>query len=95
MSDHHLATVTAVLRIRRSLALLAAAAVAALLLTAVGAGSAVAAPGTWLSRINSYRVANGRSRLTEDYQASRVAQRWTQKMAATGSWPTTPSTGRR
>ena len=73
-----------ILRLRRFPALLAAAALVALLLTAVGAGSATAAPGTWLSRINSYRAAHGRARLVEDHQASRVAQRWTQQMAATG-----------
>ena len=73
-----------IIRLRRVVALLAAAAVVALLLTVVGAGSATAAPGTWLSRINSYRADYGRARLVEDYQASRVAQRWTQHMAATG-----------
>ena len=67
---------------RRLLSLLAAAAVMATLLTALNVGSASAAPGTWLSRINNYRAANGRIRLAEDYQASQVAQRWTQQMAA-------------
>lgn len=68
---------------RRLLTLLATAAVCAVLLTGVGTGSAVAAPGTWLSRINSYRAANGRRQLVEDYQASVVAQRWTSVMAST------------
>ncbi len=67
---------------RRLLALLAIAVVSAGLLTGLGASSAAAAPGTWLSRINSYRAANGQTRLAEDLQASQVAQRWTQKMAA-------------
>ncbi len=67
---------------RRFLALFAAAAVTAVLLTAVSAGSALAAPGTWLTRINNYRAANGRVRLAEDLQASQVAQQWTKQMAA-------------
>ena len=68
---------------RRFLALLVTAAVTAMLLSAVNAGSAAAAPGVWLRRINNFRAANGRVRLAEDYQASRVAQRWTLQMAAT------------
>ncbi len=68
---------------RRFLAVLATASLMALLLGAVNTGSAAAAPGTWLSRINAYRAANGRSRVVEDYQASRVAQSWTLQMAAT------------
>lgn len=65
-------------------ALLVAAAVVAPVRTAVGAGSATAAPGAWLTRINSYRAAYGRAAWLEDHQASRVAQRWTQQMAAKG-----------
>jgi uncharacterized protein YkwD len=76
---------------RRFLALLAAAAVTAVLLTALGASPTVAAPGTWLSRINSYRAANGRVRLAEDYQASQVAQRWTKQMAASNTLGHNPS----
>ncbi len=68
---------------RRFLSLLAAAAFVATLITALNVGSASAAPGTWLTRINNYRAANGRIRLAEDYQASQVAQKWTQQMAAT------------
>ena len=69
---------------RRLHALVATAAAMAVLLTIVNAGSAAAAPGTWLSRINAYRAANGRNRLAEDLQASMVAQTWTRQMAATG-----------
>jgi uncharacterized protein YkwD len=76
---------------RRLLSLLAAAAVMATLLVALNVGSASAAPGTWLSRINSYRAANGRIRLAEDYQASQVAQRWTQQMASTNRLGHNPS----
>ena len=76
---------------RRTIALIAAAAFTALLLTALNTGSANAAPGTWLSRINNYRAANGRIRLAEDYQASQVAQQWTQQMASTNRLAHNPS----
>lgn len=69
---------------RRLVVLLSIAAVSALGLAGVGAGSAVAAPGTWLSRINAYRASSGVAPLREDLQASHVAQRWTQQMALTG-----------
>ncbi len=71
---------------RRTLALLAAAGVAALLLVAVGStSSAVAAPGTWLPRINTYRAQNGLGPLAEDLVTSVVAQTWTQAMATTNN----------
>jgi uncharacterized protein YkwD len=54
-----------------------------LILSGLAAGSAVAAPGTWLTRINDLRAANGRARLVEDPQATAVAQRWSQYLAAT------------
>jgi len=76
---------------RRTLALISAATITAILLAALGAGSASAAPGTWLSRINSYRAANGQVRLAEDAQASQVAQQWTQQMAARNSLSHNPS----
>jgi hypothetical protein len=76
---------------RRPLALLATAVVTALVLGGLSAGSAVAAPGTWLSRINAFRTANGQIRLAEDYQASQVAQQWTQHMAATNTLSHNPS----
>ncbi len=61
----------------------AATAFTAILIGAVGARPATAAPGTWLTRINDVRAANGVVRLAEDYQASQVAQSWTQQMAST------------
>ncbi|HEV8116480.1 MAG TPA: CAP domain-containing protein [Acidimicrobiales bacterium] len=71
---------------RRTLALLAAAGVTALLLVAVGStSSAVAAPGTWLSRINTYRAQNGLGPLAEDPVTSVVAQTWTETMAASNN----------
>ncbi len=76
---------------RRLLALLATAVVGSLLLAGFSAGSANAAPGTWLTRINDFRAANGRIRLAEDVQASQVAQSWTQKMAASGTLSHNPS----
>ena len=70
---------------RRCLALVAAVAmVASLLLAAAGASPAVAAPGTWLSRINAYRASNGLRPLAEDPVTGAVAQGWTQRMASTG-----------
>ena len=71
--------------------LLPSAAAIVMIMVVLGAGSASAAPGTWLSRINSYRAANGRIRLAEDYQASQVAQRWTQQMASTNKLAHNPS----
>lgn len=68
---------------RRALALATATAAAAVVLAAPRAEAAVTAPNTWLSRINAYRVASGRTRLAEDHQASAVAQRWTNVMAST------------
>jgi len=79
---------------RRTLALLAAAGVTALLLVAVGStSSAVAAPGTWLSRINTYRAQNGLVPLAEDPVTSLVAQTWTQTMAATNTLAHNPLLG--
>lgn len=68
---------------RRSLALAAAIAAIAVVLAAPRAEAALTAPNTWLSRINAYRAASGRTRLVQDHQASDVAQRWTNVMAAT------------
>ena len=76
---------------RRLLAMLATSAVSVVLLTGLSTGTAHAAPGTWLSRINSYRAANGQIRLAEDYQASQVAQRWTQQMAASNTLAHNPN----
>ena len=76
---------------RRLLALLATAAMTVVLLGTVGAGTAQAAPGTWLSRINTFRAANGQIRLAEDLQASQVAQRWTEQMAAANRLSHNPS----
>ena len=68
----------------RLVVILSIAAVSALGLAGVGAGTAVAAPGTWRYRINAYRASYGVAPLREDLQASQVAQRWTQQMALTG-----------
>ncbi len=71
---------------RRPLALLASVAVAAVLLLSVQQASpAVAAPGTWLSRINGYRAQNGLGPLVEDVGLNAVAQTWTETMAATNT----------
>ena len=76
---------------RRLSILFAAAVVSAVLLTGLTAGSAQAAPGTWLTRINSFRAANGQVRLAEDLQASGVAQQWTQQMASTNTLSHNPN----
>jgi len=78
---------------RRLLALLAPALICAALLTGLGAARAEAAPGTWLSRINGFRAANGQVRLAEDYQASQVAQAWTQRMVTYNTLSHNPSYG--
>ncbi|MFP5376563.1 MAG: CAP domain-containing protein, partial [Acidimicrobiia bacterium] len=46
---------------------------------------AVAAPGTWMARINGYRAQHGLPPLTEDVSLSAVAHTWTQTMAATNN----------
>ena len=71
--------------------LLPSAAAIVIIMGVLGAGSASAAPRSWLNRINGYRAANGRIRLAEDYQASQVAQRWTQQMASTNRLAHNPS----
>ncbi|MEJ7765704.1 MAG: CAP domain-containing protein, partial [Acidimicrobiales bacterium] len=71
---------------RRTLSLLAVAAVAAALLLGVGSSSpAEAAPGGWLARINTYRAQNGLGPLAEDPVTSVVAQTWTLTMATTNT----------
>jgi len=71
---------------RRLLAFVAAATLAATLLLGVTNPSpAAAAPGTWLSRINAYRAQNGLGPLSEDPVTSVVAQTWTVSMAATNT----------
>jgi len=76
---------------RRPLALFAITILSVALLAGVGAGRAEAAPGTWLSRINQFRAANGVIRLAEDVQASQVAQAWTQRMAAANTLSHNPN----
>ncbi len=71
---------------RRPLALLATLGLAAVLLLSIGSASpAAAAPGSWLSRINTFRSQNGLGPLAEDPASSLVAQVWTGTMAATGT----------
>ncbi|MEO5679357.1 MAG: CAP domain-containing protein, partial [Acidimicrobiales bacterium] len=71
---------------RRPLALIASLAMAAVLFLSIGSSSpAVAAPGTWLSRINTFRAQNGVGPLAEDPVTSIIAQTWTQTMAVTGT----------
>ena len=56
-----------------------------LLVSVASSSPAVAAPGTWLSRINTFRAQNGLGPLAEDPSTSVVAQTWTQTMAATNT----------
>jgi hypothetical protein len=65
---------------------------AAVLLLSVGQASpAAAAPGSWLSRINTYRAQNGLGALAEDHTLNLVAQTWTQTMATTNTLAHNPA----
>jgi hypothetical protein len=64
---------------------------AALLLSVGQASPAAAAPGSWLSRINTYRAQNGLGALAEDHTLNLVAQTWTQTMATTNTLAHNPA----
>ena len=76
---------------RRSLALIAAVALAAVLGLVADPAPAAAAPGGWLARINGYRASNGLAPLTEDVTLNQVAQTWTQTMASTNTLAHNPN----
>ncbi len=77
---------------RRPLAVLAALAITAVLMLSLNqAAPAVAAPGTWHSRINGFRASNGLGPLVEDVTLNAVAQTWSQTMATTNTLAHNPS----